>query len=637
MLNYHPALTMAALDSFNAWSPPPELTLSQWADLYAYLSPESAAEPGKFHAYPYQVGIMDALTDPANEWVVLQKSARIGYTKIIGLDMAYNIHQAPCPMLCVQPTIEDAQGYSKDEIQPLFRDTPVLAPLVAKSKTRDSANTILKKTYPGGSLHLVGANSARGFRRITVRKVYFDEVDAYPAGGAGSEGDQIKLGIRRTDTFWNRQIVLGSTPTLKGFSRIEANYLLTDRRQYVVPCPRCKTWQPITWKQIKWPKDNPERARFVCKECRLDIEDRQKRRLLQRGHWQATRPFNRRAGFFIWAGYSLSPNASWGALAVEFMESKKDPQLLQTFVNTILAETWEEKGEGITVKAVADRVEQYAAAEVPDGVLLLTIGADVQVDRIEAELVGWGIGEETWSIEYYVIEGDPETAVPWAELDKILASTYQRADGLPLRIAGACIDSGYATQSVYAYCWKRRASRVWPVKGLSKSGKPIVGNSSKTKLFPGLQLYAVGTDTAKDRIYARLKITTPGPGFCHFPTHYDEEYFRQLTAEKVFRVVRRGAPRREYRQVYGRNEALDCRVYNHAAVAILKPRLSRIAWKQQQYLKTLPDTKKGATPKPEKPIKAHPLRKWSRRPAEAAPKRRPAGRRRPSGWIQGAK
>jgi terminase, large subunit len=644
MLNYHPALGMAALESFGAWAPPPELTLSQWAELYAYLSPESAAEPGKFHAYPYQVGIMDALTDPANEYVVVQKSARVGYTKIIGLDIAYNIHQSPCPMLCVQPTIEDAQGYSKDEIAPLFRDTPVLGPLVAESKTRDSANTILKKTYPGGSLHLVGANSARGFRRITVKKVYFDEVDAYPPGGAGSEGDQIKLGIRRTDTFWNRQIVLGSTPTLKGFSKIEAHYLATDRRVFQVPCPRCKTYQPITWKQIKWPKDNPERARLVCIECQLDIEDSQKRRLQQRGQWVATRPFARRAGFFIWAGYSLSPNASWGALATEFLESKRDPQLLQTFVNTVLAETWEEKGEGITVEAVAKRAEQYASAEVPLGVLLLTLGADVQLDRIEAELVGWGRGEETWSIDYFVIEGDPQTPTPWAELDKILTATYLRRDGLPLRIAGACIDSGYATQSVYKYCWQRRASRVWPIKGLSKPGKPIVGNPSKTKTFPGLLLYTVGTDTAKDRIYARLKITAPGPGCCHFPSRYEEEYFRQLTAEKVYRVVRRGAPRREYRQTYGRNEALDCRVYNHAALAILKPRLQRIEWKQQQYLKTMPGRKQAPEADDQKPITAHPLRKRQRRkPAEDRPKGHPRprpkkrpGRRRPSGWIQGA-
>ena len=205
-----------------ALKPPPRLSLSEWAEHYAYLSPETSADAGKFQAFGYQNGIMDAVTDPSVRQITVMKSARVGYTKILDHVIGYFIHQDPSPILIVQPRVEDAEDYSKTEIAPMLRDTPVLAEIAGDLKAKDSSQRILKRMFRNGSsISFVGANSPGGFRRITARIIAFDEVDGYPADGAGNEGDQIALGTKRSESFWNRKIILGSTPTLKGVSRIE--------------------------------------------------------------------------------------------------------------------------------------------------------------------------------------------------------------------------------------------------------------------------------------------------------------------------------------------------------------------------------------------------------------------------------
>ena len=240
--------------------------LSEWADENAFLSAESSAEGGRWRTLPYQKGIMDAITDPGIEQVTVMKSARVGYSKILNHVVGYHVHQDPAPIMLVQPTIEDAQGYSKEEIAPMLRDTPVLRGLVSEAKAKDGANTILQKQFPGGTLSLVGANSPRGFRRVSRRIVLFDEVDGYPPS-AGSEGDQIKLGIRRTEYYWNRKIVSGSTPTVKDFSRIEKMYNQSDMRRYYVPCPDCGHMQYLRWANIRWFDDDPSTASYCCEKC----------------------------------------------------------------------------------------------------------------------------------------------------------------------------------------------------------------------------------------------------------------------------------------------------------------------------------------------------------------------------------
>ena len=528
---------------------------------------------------------MDAITDPEVEKITLLKSARIGYTKTINHAIGYHINHDPAPMLIVQPTVEDAQGYSKDELAPMLRDTPVLSGMVSEPKSRDSDNTILRKAFPGGFLALVGANSARGFRRITVRLVLFDEVDGYPPS-AGTEGDQLQLGERRTATFWNRKIMIGSTPLIKNASRVEASFEKSDQRYYYVPCPFCNWFQILKWAGIQWPKNEPLKAYYVCENCKEPIPHSKKRAMVEKGHWIATQQFTGHAGFRIWAAYSFSPNASWGQLAKEFLDVKDNPVKLQTFVNTVLGETWEEQGEGVDDVLLIGRVEKYKSTTAPAGVLVITAGVDVQKNRLEMEITGWGHGEESWSIDYVVLDGDPERQDVWDQLDEHLERTFTDQDGIELRILCVCIDSGFATQAVYRYCYPRQARRVYATKGGSEAGKPLVGKPSRRSLQKGLKLYPVGTDTAKDMIYARLKIADPGPGYCHFPDHYNDEYFSMLTAEKaVIRYVK-GTPRRQWVQVRTRNEALDARVLSLVALYILNPQWKAIAAKQKKKAAT---------------------------------------------------
>ena len=252
--------------AYLSFKPPKKLSLSQWADNFAYLSAESSAEGGRWRTLPYQKGIMDAITDPNVEQVTLMKSARVGYSKILNHLIAYHIHQDPCPIMVCQPTLDDCQSYSKEEIQPMLRDTPCLHGLVSDPKSKDGNNTLLQKNFPGGTLSLVGANSARGFRRVSRRVVLFDEVDGYPAS-AGTEGDQIKLGIRRTEYYWNRKIVAGSTPTIKDFSRIERLFEQTNQQRYYVPCPECNHMQYLKWPNMKWRDNDPDTVAYACESC----------------------------------------------------------------------------------------------------------------------------------------------------------------------------------------------------------------------------------------------------------------------------------------------------------------------------------------------------------------------------------
>lgn len=548
--------------------PPPVLSLSEHAEAYAVLSAESSAVPGKWRAYPYQVGIMDALTDPANETVTVQKSTRVGYTKIINHALAYHIHYDPCGQMVVQPTVEDAEGYSKEEIATMIRDTPILRGLVADSKSRDSNNTILRKIYPGGFLVLVGANSARGFRRLTVRNVYFDEVDAYPAS-AGVEGDQIKLGTRRTETFWNRLIVIGGTPTLKHFSRVERHFLLSDQRRYQVPCPTCDAFQVLRWKRFVIPEKDPTRAHFRCKACGKPMDEKDKVDMIARGLWIPGADFTGNAGFHIWAAYSFSAKTTWEAIAREFLEAKDNPALLRVWVNTVLGETWEDRGEAIEAKSVKQNVETFPE-ELDDGALIVTVGADIQKDRIEAEFVAWGRGFESWSLDYVVIPGDPHFPETWKLFEAQLRRRFIRADGLPLRVHTSFVDSGFATGEVYRFTYPRQSKRVYATKGQATGGNQLVALSRK-KYKRGLKLFTIATIAAKDKVFAYLQVKAPGPGYCHFPDRYGDDYFDGLTAEQRFTKMFKGVPTYYYKKTRTRNEQLDCRVLALAAVEQTSP------------------------------------------------------------------
>lgn len=564
--------------------PPPKLSLSEWAAKYAVLSRETSAQTGRFRAFAYQNGIMDAVTDPAVERITVQKSARVGYTKILDHVAGYFIHQDPSPMLVVQPRVEDAEDYSTTEIEPMLRDTPAIAEIVGDLKKKDAKQKILKRVFRNGSsMSFVGANSPGGFRRITARIVAFDEVDGYPVQGAGKEGDQIKLGVKRTESFWNRKIILGSTPTVKGYSRIERSYESSDQRRYFVPCPHCGEFQVLEWggpdtpHGMKWDKDEngkglPETAYYVCKHSGCIIHDADKPEMVARGEWRATKPFNGHAGFHIWTAYSLFPNASWPNLVAEWLDVKDDPLERQTFINTTLGETYEDRSDrALKEDRLVARCEVWPA-EVPDGVAVITVGVDTQDYRFEIEVIGWGRNEESWSIAYEVIEGDMETPDPWNRLDALLKRIWHRADGRGFEAMAVCIDSGgHHTQKVYDFSKDRLGRRVWAIKGESAvAGKrnpvwPTKKPSRRTKAT--FRPIILGVNAAKDVIRDRLHKEEPGPGYMHFPADRDINYFAQLTSERVLVKMSGGQKFRVWDLPPGRaNEALDCRVYGYAAL-----------------------------------------------------------------------
>jgi phage terminase large subunit GpA-like protein len=406
-----------------------------------------------------------------------------------------------------------------------------------------------------------------------------DEVDRYPAS-AGTEGDPILLGRKRTTTFWNRKIILTSTPTIKGLSRIERAYEESDKRVYKVPCPECNQKQELKWQQITWLENKPETASLSCKHCGAIIPESKKQWMLLNGEWEA-QAVSKKVGFHISELYS--PFRTWVELVEDFLEAKKSPELLQTFINTTLGECWEvEQGETIDSDVLLESSEQYNHELVPEEVLILTAGIDLQNDRLEVQVIGWADNYEAWVIEYKIIWGNPATQEIWQELDEFLRGIYTSENGRKLNIAATCIDSGHMTDQVYAYTRGKNARRIFAVKGASQSGKPIVSKPT----FVGRRktaLFVVGGDTAKEFIHARLK--DDKTNLIHFPNTLDDEYFKQLTAERRVPKIYKGKTTLVWKQTRKRNEALDNFCYALAAAYILQPDFERLARLEPQQQK----------------------------------------------------
>ncbi len=519
---------------------------------------------------------MDCLNDPGVETVVIMSSAQIGKTEFLLNIIGYYIDQDPSPLLALQPTLQMAETFSKDRLAPMVRDTPALTGKIKDARSRDSGNTLLKKNFPGGHITLAGANSPASLASRPVRVLLCDEVDRYPPS-AGTEGDPVNLAKKRTVTFFNRKIVLTSTPTTKGASRIEDAYEVSDKRRFYVPCPECGHKQHLKWANVQWPKGDPGKAAYVCEDCGCLIDESKKPAMLAHGEWIASEEIIQTAGFHLNELYS--PWRTWAEVVRDFLEAKQNAETLKTFVNTSLGETWEEEGEQLEADDLFSRREKYPA-QVPQEALVITAGVDVQDDRIEVEVIGWGEGEVSYGIEYRVIRGDLSQPQIWDDLDAVLQQTYEHESGAKLRINAACIDSGgHYTQMVYAFVKDKAARRVYAVKGMGGEGRPLVSAPAKRKTGKQrvpIDLFTVGVDEAKSTLFARLKVTE-GAGLCHWHLDYDLEYFKQLTAEKIVTKLKRGFKHREWIKTRPRNEALDIRVYAHAALVILNPVFEMIA------------------------------------------------------------
>lgn len=570
--------------------PPSELSLSEWADAYRVLSSESSAEPGAWvtDKAPYERDIMDAISDPLVPKVVVQKAAQLGITDAAILNpIGYFADQDPCPILVVQPTIEMAEAFSRDRLAPMIRDTPRLRERFADPNSRDSSNTLRRKAFPGGYVAMGGANSSASLSGRPVRVVLLDDVDRYPAS-AGTEGNPLQLAVARTSGFWNRKVVIVSSPGIKGTSHIEGEMLQSTCEHWYLPCPVCGAYQQLMFERITF-----DDLTHSCMAC--PARSPKFKWLAGRGEFRAHRPFDERGQKVITRGFYVSglynPWVEWDILRDEFVRAARaneegDVELLKAFKNTRLGELHEEKGHKVEIDLFRFRREAYDG-QVPDGVLVLTAGIDVGERQLNYEIVGWGKGRESWGIEYGILDGDPREPEVWHLLDEaVYQRTFVTRDKKKMRVRRMCCDSNYASDWVYAYT-KPRQPRAISVRGEGGLGKPFVKGAGTLTKGNRARLFTLGVDSGKEEIVNRLRVNNPGPGFCHFPRleaatrmpdgvtlhepccGYDEEYFKGLTAEQ--RIVKHRHGFKTYiweKRLSQRNEPFDCRNYALAGLVL---------------------------------------------------------------------
>ena len=530
---------------------------------------------------------MDALSavHPARR-VVFMKGAQVGASEGGNCWLGYIMHHVPAPALAVPPPVELAQRFSRQRIDPLREETPALRERVAPPRARDSGNTMLSKEVPGGILVLTGANSAVGLRSMTARFLFLDEVDAYP-GDVEGEGDPIALAEARARTFgWRRKAYLVSTPTIAGRSRIEREYQASDQRRFYLPCPHCGAVQWLRFERLIWTKGAPETVAYHCEACDGPIAEHHKTAMLAAGEWRATAvaadPHT--IGFHISALYSPVGWLSWEQIARDWESAQGKPEDLKTFRNTVLGETWQDRGEAPDWERLVERREDFRIGMVPPSALVLTAGVDVQDDRLECDVWGWAEGHTSWLVDHVVIPSSPREREPWDSLAKLLARDWPRPGGGAMRIAKACVDTGGRdTAAVYGHLRHLRDPRIAPTKGVDgwNRAQPVQGPTlvdamvDGRKLRRGLKLWTVSVSTWKADLYRRLWLGRGEAedfptGWVHLPAGIEIEWVKQLVAEQLRTTKdKRGFARQEWAKLRDRNEALDCAVLARAALWLL--------------------------------------------------------------------
>jgi phage terminase large subunit GpA-like protein len=612
------------------WTPPPRITVPQWADRYRKLAKEAGSSSGNWRTSTVEIarGAMLAVTEPGVHTISAMVCTQLMKTALLENTFGYFAHLNPRPMLLVQPKEDAAEQFSKERITPLIKATPVLRNLIGTRKTRSAEETLLFKSFPGGFLALAGAGSPDNLARRPVAVVMYDEVDKHPTT---REGDSITIGDERMATFPDGLSIRACSPTIEGESRIESSYLEGDQRQASVECPHCRHrmfpdfFAHVDWQKTETGEHLTRTAKIYCEACGAAWEEGQRLRGLQTIRWHQTRPFsccgrrhdpladyakawadgdedpvgrtwdwwegdrwavyrakcpdcsawavpNEHASFTASKLYSPWPKDAPHRIAAKWIAAKDDPDKRVAFDNTQLGRPHKlTSGKDIQVEALAARVETWPG-EVPDGVGVITWGGDVQDDRVELEFVGWGRNEESWSLDYQVVHGDPATPEFWAEVDRQLLRRFRRADGREFVAEAGCVDTGgHHTQTVYEFAKARLGRKVWAIKGASeRNGQrspvwptTVPSKRNKAKFRPVI----IGVNAAKDMIRSRLSFEEPGPGYMHFPADRDLGYFQQLTAERLVTKTISGRRYRVWELPSGRaNEALDCRVYAYAAL-----------------------------------------------------------------------
>lgn len=566
MSEYHnlPGINSAWNNAIALLRPPPELKPSEWAERNIKI-PIGNAIPGyiRFDNAPYQREPLDMLADPSCHRVTLMWGAQTGKTNLLNCAMAYFIAHQPQSQIMMQPSQGDLHTWLETKFNPMVEGNEVLKYRIAKPRSREGVNNQQLKSYPGGFLMFSWAGSPRTMRGRSAPRIYCDEVDGYEYN---AEGHPVNLLWQRAATFGDAACLFDtSTPTIKGLSFIESAYEAGDQRRYHIPCPHCDTFITLEWENVQWDKDPDtgehliHTAQYYCQSCGGQITDGMKVAALRKGKWIGKKPFTGHASFHLRELYSFF--RKWRDIVRSFLE-KKHTGDLQSFVNVSLAETYEEQGDYVVPDGLLGRKERYT---LPLPAKYRTMGVDVQKDRLEFSVIDWGDREEAWLIDHIVIAGDTAMDEPWHELAEML-DTFQ-----PNMVA---IDSGFNTGKVKEFVAKRKYCHA--IKGVSGSSRPIIEDKLKrakrlrTRRNINIPVEPIGVDSAKALIYARLKVNEKGAGYIHFPDEpaFDEEYFKQLTAEKRVTRFSKGRPYSEWIAIRPRNEALDCFVYALAALRL---------------------------------------------------------------------
>lgn len=563
---------------FSAWAPPPRLTVSEWAARHRFLSPESSAVPGAWEndRAPYLVAPMDALSPyhPA-ETVVCKFSSQTGKTEIALNFLGFIIDCDPGPILVIQPNVTPmGEAFSKDRLTPMLRDAPTLAKKIGGIRGRTSASTITHKSFPGGQVSIAGANSPAGLASRPIRYLICDELDRWDTT---REGDPLALARKRQQTYRSNRrskTLVVSSPTYDDVG-ISAEYAKCSQRfEWHLTCQHCGRTQFPALRHFAWDDGAPRSVRYACEHCGAEHPLEQADAVKLSGAWVCVADGEPDSVGF-WMNQWGSMFARWDDTIAEWLRAQGDSAERQAVVNTAFAEGWSGEGERADPKSLATRGEVYPA-EVPGGAVMITIGADVQGDRIEAEVVGWGERMESWSIAYEVLPGEPTSQQVWEDLLDLFRTQWTHETGATLSATAMVVDSGAYTQHVYEWVARTRDARIIPGKGVGGMGRDHIDRDenarrkrSARRMRYGKPPELLGVDAIKRSIYHHLSALPGAAGYCHFPVGRSEEYYAQLAGERLVLITPRGRrPEHRWVPVHAAVEALDCRVYAYAALLL---------------------------------------------------------------------